>query len=110
MSKEYKFCISTKMTHPLSSAAAEEYKFCISTKMTHPRSSAAAEGSEGSAVESPEQGLRINRGLGADRLRAVERLVEQPVVEPAREERQDCARNFFEAAAQLHPTSPRARA
>ena len=31
---------------------SKEYKFCISTKMTHPLSSAAAEGSEGSAVES----------------------------------------------------------
>ena len=63
--------------------------------MTHPLSSAAAEGSEGSAVESPEQGLRINPGLGADRLRAVEGLIEQPVVEPPREERAHCARSFF---------------
>ena len=66
--------------------------------MTHPRSSAAAEGSEGSAVESPEQGLSIDTRLGADRLRAVEGLVEQPVVEPAREERTNCARSFFEAS------------
>ena len=55
-------------------------------------SSAAA---EGSAVESPEQGLRIDRGLGADRSRAVEGLIEQPVVEPPREERAHCARSFF---------------